>query len=63
MATALTSVKWRLQFQRQSFTDDTVYYFEWNASEMTEDEIKAIVAMTKKLGYTNVRYSLQLDFP
>lgn len=57
MATAVT-MKWRLQYRRQSTTDQTTYYVEYDADTITVPMLDDLVDQLEKLGHVNIEYGL-----
>lgn len=63
MATAIATPNWRIQFQRQSVTDNRIFTFTATVVEFNEDDCKSMVAYLKKLGYANVEYRMLVVIP
>jgi len=63
MATAFSSVKWRLQANRVSVVDQEVYYIEFTSEQVTLQQLKDLKKQLELLGYVNVSYGLLVVVP
>jgi len=63
MATPITSLKWRLQLQKNSLTNQEFYFIEYDAYFVTKSHMDELKKQLQTLGYKNVSFGLVAVIP
>lgn len=63
MATPIATPNWRIQFQRQSTTDQRIFTITEPVDELNSDDVKVIMAELKRQGFVNIAMTLVVVIP
>lgn len=63
MPVPVTSMKWRVQFQRTSATDNRFFYADIDPATISKSQLADIVKTLVALGYDNVSFQLMVVLP
>lgn len=62
MPAPLVTPSWRIQFSKQSVTDQDVYTFTETITALSAADVEKVIAALKKQGYVNVQSTLIITF-